>query len=116
MEIIENFLIEYGYEIIYTTIISIISFLGYRVQVVYKKYLEQKMKKEQANMVCQAINQIYSDLTNEEKLEKAKTNLKLIFDEKNIKVTELELRFLIESSVRCFKPDNLENYIKEIKK
>ena len=59
---------------------------------------------------------IYSNLTNEEKLEKAKTNLKLIFDEKNIKVTELELRFLIESSVRCFKPDNLENYIKEIKK
>ena len=115
MNIIETFLNEYGYTLIYTTLMSIISYLGYRVQTIYEKYLEQKIKKEQANMVCQAINQLYKDLPNEEKLEKAITNLKIIFEEKNIKTTALELRFLIESTVNCFKPENLQNYIKEVK-
>lgn len=115
MNIIETFLNEYGYTLIYTTLMSIISYLGYKVQTIYEKYLEQKIKKEQANMVCQAINQLYKELSNEEKLEKAITNLKIIFEENNIKTTELELRFLIESTVNCFKPENLQKYIKEVK-
>lgn len=115
MNIIETFLNQYGYTLIYTILMSIISYLGYRVQTIYEKYLEQKIKKEQATMVCQAINQLYYNLSNEEKLEKAILNLKIIFSEKNIKTTDLELRFLIESTVHCFKPENLQTYIKEEK-
>ena len=113
MDFLKTFLNEYGYTIIYTVIMSIISYLGYRVQTIYEKYIEQKLKKEQANMVCQAINQLYQNLSNEEKLEKAINNLKIIFNEKNIKTTDLELRFLIESTINCFKPENLKKYIKE---
>ena len=114
MEFINNFLNQYGYTLIYTILMSIISYLGYRVQTIYEKYIEQKIKKEQANMVCQAINQLYKNISNEEKLEKAIYNLKIIFEEKEIKVTDLEIRFLIESTVNCNKPDNLKNYIKEV--
>lgn len=84
-----------------------ISYLGYRAQQIYEKYLNDKLKREQADMVCQAINQLYSNLTNEEKLAKALENLKSIFIENSIPSTELELRLLIESSVHKIKKINI---------
>ena len=107
MNILESFLIEYVPMLIYTMLMGLISYLGYRAQQIYEKYLNDKLKREQADMVCQAINQIYSNLSNEEKLSKAIENLKTIFLEKSIEATELELRLLIESSVHKIKKINI---------
>lgn len=107
MNILESFLIEYVPMLIYTMLMGLISYLGYRAQQIYEKYLNDKLKREQADMVCQAINQLYSNLSNEEKLSKAIENLKTIFLEKSIPSTELELRLLIESSVHKIKKINI---------
>ena len=103
MNIIENFIIQYGAMLIYTILMGIISFIGYRTQFIYNNYVNERIKLEQANIVCRAVNQLYSNLSNEEKLEKAINSLKTILLEKKIEITDLEIRLLIESSVHRLK-------------
>ena len=103
MDFFNQFLNEYVPTLLYTIITSIISYVGLKLQKSYDNYLNEKLKKDNADTVCHAINQLYKGLSGEEKLIKATEALKTIFTEKNIKITDLELRLLIESSVHCSK-------------
>ena len=63
----------------------------------------ERIKKEVVEIVCKAVNQVYSNLSGEEKLKKAMYNATKILEEKNIFATELEIRLIIESTVNSFK-------------
>ena len=54
-------------------------------------------------MVCKAINQLYPNESGTNKLNLAISNAKEILLEKGIKISDLELRMMIEYSVGCFK-------------
>ena len=97
-----DFISAYGPSILYAIITAIAGYIGVVVKNLYKKYIDDKTKKDVANTVVQAIEQIYKDLHGEEKLNKALENASEMLAIKGIDVSELELRMLIEAAVASF--------------
>lgn len=103
MKYIVEFMNQYGVAFIHSIAVAIISYVSIEIKKVYKKYINDKTKKDVINTVCQAINQLYPSLTNEEKLNKVILNSGEILKEKGIIISDLELRMYIESAVNSFK-------------
>ena len=80
----------------------IISYIGLIVKKIIKKNYEDKVKKEVVQVVVVAIEQLYSELSGEEKLKKAIENATEMLEDRNIFINDLELRMIIESSVNSF--------------
>lgn len=97
-----EFISAYGPSILYAIITAIAGYIGVVVKNLYKKYIDDKTKKDVASTVVQAIEQIYKDLHGEEKLNKALENASEMLVIKGIEVSELELRMLIEAAVASF--------------
>ncbi len=76
-----------------------ISYVGIYI----KKFLDNTykflVKKETVNIVCKAVEELYSECSGEEKLEKAMSIALEMLQDKNIKVGDLELRMLIECCI-----------------
>lgn len=98
----KEFITAYGPSILYAAITAIAGYIGLFVKKVYKKYMDDKTKKDVANTVVQAVEQIYKDLHGEEKLNKALENAAEMLAIKGIEISELELRMLIEAAVASF--------------
>ena len=109
---IKNFINQYGDKILYTIIMAIISYLGITLKRILSILYQNKEKKEIVQTSCKATEQLYSNLTSEEKLNKAITNASQMLKEKGIETTNLELRMLIESTVYSFKNNNQKGVIK----
>ena len=99
---INNFINRYGDTILYTIIMAIISYLGITIKRLITIIYQNREKKEVIEITCKATEQLYSNLTNEEKLNKTITNASLMLKEKGIAITNLELRMLIESTINTF--------------
>ena len=80
MEIILNFMNEYGYTLIYTILLGIFSYLGITIKIIIKEYSETQFKEKVIKKVCEAIEQVYGDLGCEEKLNKATETAKEIIE------------------------------------
>lgn len=84
---------------LYTVIMAVISYVG----IFIKKFLDDTykvlVKKETVNIVCKAVEQLYSECSGDEKLDKALSIAREMLQEKGISVGDLELRMLIECSV-----------------
>ena len=102
MEFIKNFISEYGTTILYAILTAIGGYLGIWAKKLYTKYVNDKTKQAVAKTVVQAVEQLYKDLRGEEKLEKALEAAADMLAERGIKVTDLELRILIEAAVGEF--------------
>ena len=102
MELFMNFINEYGTTILYTILTAIAGYLGVVIKNLYAKYVNDKTKQDVAKTVVKAVEQIYTDLHGEEKLNKAVSSAAEILTEKGITITELELRILIESALAEF--------------
>ena len=85
-----------------TVLTGLFTYIGVMVKSQYTKYVNDKTKKDVVATVVQAVEQIYKDLHGEEKLNKAVEGATEMLNEKGIAVSELELRYLIESSVNAF--------------
>lgn len=72
-----------------------------------KQFLEEKTSADQAKKIiettCQYINQVYDNLDGPAKYDKAREDILKQLDEKGIKLTDLQLKVLIESTVNSFK-------------
>lgn len=99
----ENLINEYGLQIITTILTTIVSFVGLKIKSIYEKYINDKTKKSVVEHTVKYVEQIYTDLKGEEKLEKAIENATELLNDKGIKITDLELRVLIESVCNSFK-------------
>ena len=102
MEFLSMFITEYGMTILYMVITGIFAYLGVKAKALADKYLTDKTKSDVAKTVVRAVEQVYKDLHGEEKLNKALESVSEMFAEKGIKVTELEMRMLIEAAVSEF--------------
>lgn len=102
MIVINEFISQYGATIIYTILTAIVGALGTWIGRVYKKYINDKTKNDVAKTVVQAVEQIYKDLHGEDKYNKAVDAIVEMLGEKNIAITELEIKMLIESCCNEF--------------
>ena len=106
MKYITEFMNQYGASLIHSVAVAIISYASIEIKRVYKKHIDDKTKKEVVKTVCQAINQLYPNLSGEEKLNKAILNCNQILKQKGIIINDLELRMYIECTVNCFNQKN----------
>lgn len=97
-----EFMAQYGLTILYAIVTAIFGYLGLLAKQLVTKYLNDKTKQEVAKTVVQAVEQIYKDMHGDEKLTKALDAAADMLTDKGIKVTDLELRMLIEAAVAEF--------------
>lgn len=102
MELLKEFINMYGMEILTTVITAIAGWLAIVVKKLITKYLNDKTKQEIAKIVVSGIEQCYKSLSGPEKLEKAIKSATEMLKDKGIKVTEVELRMLLESALGEF--------------
>lgn len=102
MGFLNEFISQYGTTILYAILTAIAGYLGIVIKRLYEKYINDKTKQAVAKTVVQAIEQIYTDLHGDEKLNKALESMSEMLAEKNIHISELEMRMLIESAVAEF--------------
>ena len=102
MNIVSEFLSQYGYMILYAALTAIAGFLGAQVKKLYRKCTDDDTKKKVVETCVKAVEQLYQDLSGAEKLEKAKENILAILISKDITISEIEMDMLIESCVAEF--------------
>lgn len=68
-----------------------------------KKKADTEEKKKVIETTVKYVNQVYKDLNGDEKLQKAQEAIVEQLNEKGVKITELELRVMIEAAVNTFK-------------
>ena len=99
---IKDFLNNYAMEIISTILTAIFGFLGVKI----KRYLDEKENARIVQHIVKtavlAVEQMYKDVSGEEKFELAMKNITEMLEQKGIVVTELELKLLIERCVAEF--------------
>lgn len=103
MEAFQEFLANYGFEILTTLITAFVGFLGVLIKNLVNKFLNDKTKQSIAKIVVSGIQQCYQELDGPAKLEKAIETMTTLLNEKGIKCTELEMRMLIEGAIGEFK-------------
>ena len=97
-----EFIAQYGMEILSAAILAIAGYIGTQVKNLYQKYVNDQMKKDVVKTVVQGVEQIYKDLHGEEKMNKALEAAAEMLSEKGIRITELEMKILIEAAVGEF--------------
>jgi LL-H family phage holin len=105
---LNEFIAQYGMEIISTVLVAIVGFIGAAVKNIYQKYVDDATKEKVVKTVVKAVKQLYGDLEGEEKLTKAIESITEMLNEKGIAITELEIRMLIEASVAELKESTKE--------
>lgn len=102
MAIINEFIETYGVTILYTILTALAGYVGIAVKNLYKKYINNKTKRDVARTCVRAIEQIYIDLHGPEKLNKCIEAASEMLAERGIHITDIELRMLIEAAVNEF--------------
>lgn len=95
MKFISEFISQYGFAIIHSVFLSIVSYVSFSIKKILKKHVDDKTKKEIIVTVCVAINKLYPNLNNDEKFNKIIFNCEQILKEKGIIISDLELRMYI---------------------
>lgn len=97
-----EFINQYGVEILYTIVMAIAGYVGIVIKNLATKYINDKTKRAVAKTAVQFVEQVYKDLHGEEKLNAAFSAASEMLAEKNIYVSELEMRVLLEAAVAEF--------------
>lgn len=97
-----EFVNNYGMEILSTILTALAGYVGIVLKNLYKKYVDDSIKKSVIKTVVQGVEQLYKDLHGEEKLNVALENASEMLAQKKITFTEFELKMLIESAVGEF--------------
>lgn len=92
----------YLLEILVTILTAIATFIGTKIKKLYEDKVNTETKEKVVKTVVEAVEQLYKDVSGEERLELAKENIIDMLEEKNITITELEINMLIESVVNGF--------------
>ena len=97
-----EFINNYGLQLLYMAITAIAGYIGIVIKNLVTNFLNDKKKLTVAKTAVQYVEQVYKDLHGEEKLKKALKAASDMLAEKNITITELEMRVLIEAAVAEF--------------
>lgn len=99
MEIFNEFMAQYGIQILYAIVTAVAAWIGSVTAKYYKRWINTKEKKHLAKTVVTAVEQIYKTLHGEEKFAKAYEALSQMLEDNGIHITDLEIKMLIESAV-----------------
>lgn len=102
MNFIENFINNYGTEILYAIFTALAGYLGIVVKNLYRKYVNDSTKKAVVKTCVQAVEQLYQDLHGEDKYNKVVESVTDMLNEKGITITDIEMKMLIEAAVGEF--------------
>lgn len=102
MNIFNEFIANYGVTILHTVLTAIAGYVGIIVKNLYTKFINDKTKKDVVKTCVKAVEQIYTDLHGEEKLDKCIESVTSMLAEKGITITDIEVRILIEAAVNEF--------------
>lgn len=102
MNVVAEFLSQYGYIIAYATLTAVAGFLGAQIKRIYEKCTNDDTKKKVVDTCVKAVEQLYNDLSGQDKLDKAKENILAMLSFKGIDISELEMDMLIEAAVAEF--------------
>ena len=97
---VQEFLTQYGMELVSTVVVAIMGFVGICIKNIVKKFSDERTKEQVCKTVVKAVEQMYSDLTGDERYEKAVESVSEMLAEKGIGATELEVKMLIEAAVK----------------
>lgn len=98
----ETIFTQYLLEIISAIVSAFAVWLGLQLKHLAAQYVNTKTKKDVAQTVVNAVEQIYKDLHGEDKLNKALEAASEMLGAQGIHITDLELRTLIEAAVGEF--------------
>lgn len=94
-----EFIQQYGATILYTIITAILGYLGITIKNLISKYLNDKTKREVVKACVRAIEQMFSDLHGQEKVDKVVEYATEILLSKGIEISASEIKILIEQFV-----------------
>lgn len=98
MNVFMEFLSEYGPTMLYTIISGIISYIAIRIKNIYTNYTNEKVKESIVKNCVKATEQIYANLSGEQKYEKALEAIKEMMQAKKIDITDFEIKMLVEAA------------------
>lgn len=98
----DQFMREYGVTILGTILTALAGYIGIAIKVLYEKICNDKAKKSIVKTCVAAIEQIYVDLHGAEKFDKCLEAASELLEDRGIKVSETELKMLIEAAVQQF--------------
>lgn len=96
-------------ELILSILTIITTYIGSKIKTIYENKINDETKRKIVKTVCEAVEQLYNDLSGNEKLVMARQYILEQLNEKGIKITDLELKMLVESTVNGFKKGFNEN-------
>ena len=97
-----NFIQTYAPTILYSVLVAIAGFLGACAKRIYERISADQTKKDVAETVVRAIEQMYKDLNGEEKKQRAIDGIRQMLDAKGITIADIEIEMLIEAAVAEF--------------
>lgn len=107
-ELFTEILSTYLIPMLATILTAIASYVGIQVKKLYEKKVNNETKKAIVSDVVKMVEQVYKDIHGKDKYNKAVKYITDALNEKNIPITDLEIKYLIEST--C------SEFVKEIKK
>lgn len=102
MEFILEILSQYGISLMYMILTTLFSYIGLQIKNIYNKYLKDKIKLDVVKNCVKATEQCCKNLESSEKYNQAVTNITNILNSKKIKVSELEIKMMIEAVCHDF--------------
>lgn len=102
MEAFTNFLNVYGVKIILAILTCVASYIGIAAKKIYKKYIDNDIKQSVVSTCVKAVEQIYTDIHGEAKLQKAMEMAASMLSNKGINITDEDLKIMIEAAVGTF--------------
>ena len=98
--VFNEFINTYGATILYSILTAIAGYIGIQLKNLYQKYVNDKTKKDVVRTCVKAVEQIYTDLHGDEKLNKCIESVSAMLCDKGITITDIEIRMLIEAAVK----------------
>lgn len=98
----ETIITEYLMQIVSAVVSAFAVWLGLQLKRLAAQYVNTQTKRDVARTVVEAVEQLYKDLHGDEKLHKALIAASEMLEAQGIKVSDLELRTLIEAAVGEF--------------
>lgn len=96
----KEFLAQYGMDIIHTIVIAVMGYVGITIKNLYDKYVNTEVKKSVVKTCVKAVEQLYTDLHGDDKLNKCIEYVTSILAEKGIVASDVEIRMLVEAAVK----------------
>ncbi|MBQ7541350.1 MAG: hypothetical protein IJT44_03550 [Clostridia bacterium] len=97
-----DFMQTYAPTILYSVLVAVAGFLGAQAKRIWDRISADQTKKDVAETVVRAVEQMYKDLHGEEKKQKAVEGIRQMLDAKGVTIADIEIEMLLEAAVAEF--------------